>query len=85
MKAYVKMENLQIPQRTLFSLHCYEQQYVFLQPSDDAIHKPDSKENETTGVTSQVIASFLSKLAETSLEGSTSLFLSAIEHTSNLE
>jgi hypothetical protein len=56
-----------------------------MQPSVDAIQKPNIKEDETTNVTNQVIASFLSKLAENSSGDSTSLFLSAIEQTANVE
>lgn len=56
-----------------------------MQPSVGAIQKSDVKEDETASVTNQVIASLLSKLAENSSGDSTSLFLSAIEQTANLE
>jgi hypothetical protein len=56
-----------------------------MQPNVGAIHKPDNKEDETTSVTNEVIASLLSKLAENSSGGSASLFLSAIEQTPIME
>jgi hypothetical protein len=56
-----------------------------MQPTVGATHKPDSREDETTSVTNQVITSLLSKLAENSSGDGASLFLSAIEQTTNLE
>jgi hypothetical protein len=56
-----------------------------MQPSVGAMQKPNIGEDETTNVTNQVIASFLSKLAKNSSGDSASLFLSAIEQTANLE
>jgi len=56
-----------------------------MQSAVGTIHEPDSSRDETTTVTSQVIASLLSKLTGSSSGVSTSLFLSAIEQTASLE
>jgi hypothetical protein len=69
----------------IINLCSYEQWNVFMQPTGGAPHKPDTSTDATTTLTSQVIASFLSKLTENSSGDSASLLLSAIEQAPSLE
>jgi hypothetical protein len=50
-----------------------------VQPAGVAAHKPDISIDETTTLTNQVIASFLSKMMESSSSDSSSRLLSDIE------
>jgi hypothetical protein len=56
-----------------------------VQPAGGSTHIPDSNTDETTTLTNQVIASFLSKLTESSSSDSSSRLLSAIEQAPSLE
>jgi hypothetical protein len=56
-----------------------------VQPAGGSTDIPDSNTDETTTLTSQVIASFLSKLTESSSSDSSSRLLSAVEQAPSLE
>jgi hypothetical protein len=60
-------------------LHPYEPQNLSVQPDGVAALKPDSSIDETTTLTDQVIATFLSKMTESSSSDGSSHLLSAIE------
>jgi hypothetical protein len=66
-------------------MYCSEKKYFFIQPTVGSVHEPDSSKDDSTNVTNQVIASLLSKLTEKSSGDSASVFLSAIEQTTNQE
>lgn len=65
----------------LINVNYSEQQYFSMQPTVGAVSDID----ENASVTDQVIASMLSKLTGNSSGDSSSVFISAIEHTANQE
>ena len=69
----------------IINTHSYDWRNLFVQPAGGSTHIPDSNTDETTTLTGQVIASFLSKLTESSSSDSSSRLLSAIEWAPSLE
>ena len=79
-------ETVHIPHVScIINLHPCEWRNLFVQPAGGSTDIPDTSTDETTTLTNQVIASFLSKLTESSSSDDSSRLLSAIERAPSLE
>jgi len=69
----------------IINLHSYECRNLSVQPTGGSTDMPDCNTDETTTLTDQVIASFLSKLTESPSSDGSSHLLSAIDQAPSLE